>query len=566
MTTPSMPSLWRSLARYAPAVAALVAIALWVAAVPSTQPKRGKDDFDLFATTDGATAAAGAGGRQAPAGGTASSGASGSATSAGSAVSGSRGAGGAAAGAGSGVAAPAADCSRNGLTGGTTCRPPAFTGDNGGATYRGVTADTIKLVFYQVKQNEQVQAILSAAGTATNEQREASFKAIVKWVNENYELYGRKIEPIFWVGTTPANDPAAQQADAVYVAEELDAFAVITLYPNPIFHEELHRRGVVSFTWNQFPQAFFEQVSPHLFGLFPDRDLVVAHQAEYWCKRLRGGNAEHSGSPTYQVSPRVYGIIYQDGTDNGPALADLVKRQCGIEIASMLSYPADIGNAAAISTNIVTQMQQAGVTTVTCLCDVIAPVFFTAQATKQGWFPEWIHNGFFVTDANAAGRLYDPTQWSHSFGPSSLAYPLMTAENAGYRVCMAGGADKTACVKAQANSYAFVALLATALEQLGPRVDDLSLARQLVSLPPLVGEAPNRPTYSFGRQGPGPYTFVDDFMEIWYDATRTGNDGERGTAFYVDSGVRHTLGGWSATPPKVFVDDGSEQPPRDPDL
>jgi hypothetical protein len=463
-------------------------------------------------------------------------------------------------------AAPGADCSRNEVSGGSTCRPPAFTGDNGGATYRGVTGDTIRLVFYQVKQNEQVQAILNAAGTANNDQRKESFEAVVKWFNESFELYGRRIEPIFWVGTTPANDAAAQQADAVHVAEELDAFAVITLYPNPIFHEELHRRGIISFTWNQLPQAFFEQLSPHLFGLFPDRDLLVAHQAEYWCKRLAGRNAEHAGSPAYQASPRVYGIIYQDGTDNGPVVANLVKQQCGIEVASMLSYPPDIGNAAAISTNIVTQMQQAGVTTVTCLCDVIAPVFFTAQATKQGWFPEWIHNGFFVTDANAAGRLYDPTQWGHSFGPSSLAFPLLTAEVGGYRVCRAGGGAKESCVKAQANSYAFVALLANALERVGPAVTDVSVARALVTTPPLVGDAPNRPTYSFGTQGPGPYTYVDDFMEIWYDPQREGNDGELGSAFYVESGVRHTLGAWPSSPPNVFVDDGSPQPQRDPDL
>ena len=351
----------------------------------------------------------------------------------------------------------------------------------------------------------------------------------------------------------------------MYVAEELDAFAVITQYPNPIFHEELHRRRVLSFTWNQFPQAFFESQSPHLFGLFPDRDLVVAHQAEYWCKRLRGRNAEHAGSPAYQASPRVYGIVYQDGTDNGPVLADLVGR-CGIEVARMLSYPPDIGNAAAISTNIVTQMQQAGVTTVTCLCDVIAPVFFTAQATKQGWFPEWIHNGYFVTDANAAGRLYDPTQWSHSFGPSSLAFPLLTAEVTGFRVCTAGGADKDTCVKGQASSYAFVGLLADAMERLGPNLTDLTIAQQLVATEPLGGEAPNRPTYSFGNAGPGPYTFIDDFMEIWYDPDREANDGELGTAYYVESGRRYNLGEWPSTPPNVLVEDGSEQPPRDPDL
>ena len=577
--------------RYLPAVAILVALAVWVATVPSSTPRQvsagvdilNENDPGTFGGGDGeaATAEGEQGGETAAGaaqGGTGTGGGAAGATTGGAATGGGRASGGAGAGSGSTAGGSSlgttttGDCSRTKLISTLGCRPPAFTGDNGGATYRGVSGDKIRVVAYQVRQNEQVQAILSAAGTANNEQRQVAFKALTKWVNENVELYGRKIEPIFYVGTTPANDAAGQQADAVHVAETLNAFAVLTLYPAPIFHEELHRRGIPNFTWNQFPAAWFEGLSPHTFGLFPDRDLTLDHLAEYTCKRLLGGraaanpNAVHAGDPVYQSSPRKFGVIFQDATDNGPYLAKRMKEQCGKEPAKMLSYPADIGNAVAISTNAVTQMQQEGITTVTCICDVIAPVFFTGQATKQGWFPEWIHNGYFVTDANAAGRLYEPNQWGNSFGVSTLSAPRPIAQNNGYKVCRAGGGDHESCVKAQVSYWPFLAMLSAVFERLGPEVTDIGVARQLVNLPGIGGEDKSDPRYSFGNNGPSPYTYLDDTMEIWYDPARQGNDGERGAAYYVDGGRRYLLGQWPATAPNVFVDDGSPQPARDPDL
>ena len=564
----------RMLRRYAPAIAAILALALFVTAVPSRTPLVDAGTVDILEGTGPRVGASGE--ADVTVDGEAASDVAGSA--AGAAGLSGRSAAGASTTGGPTGASPrnasvaGADCSRLKMASNLGCRPPKWSGDNGGSTYRGVSGDKIRVVAYQVRQNEQVNAILAAAGSATNAQREAAFRALVKWINANVELYGRQIEPIFYVGTTPANDAAGQQADAVHVAEKLNAFAVLSLYPAPIFHEELHRRGILNFTWNQFPAAWFESLSPHTFGLFPDRDLTLGHVAEYMCKRVLNGtttpnpNAIHAGDPTYQTSPRKFGVIYQDATDNGPFLANLMKQRCGKVPDKMLSYPAEIGNAVAISTNAVTQMQQEGITTVTCICDVIAPVFFTGQATKQGWYPEWIHNGYFVTDANGAGRLYEPSQWRNSFGVSTLSYPTPIAQNNGYRVCRAGGGDHQSCVKGQASYWSFLFLLSSGLESLGPNITDVNVARQLVSLPAVIGENPADPRYSFGNNGPSPYTYIDNAMEIWYDPTRQGNDGEAGTAYYVDAGRRYDLGQWPTTPPRVFVDDGSQQPPRDPDL
>ena len=61
------------------------------------------------------------------------------------------------------------------------------------------------------------------------------------------------------------------------------------------------------------------------------------------------------------------------------------------------------------------------------------------------------------------------------------------------------------------------------------------------------------------------FTFTDDVMEIWWSPDRPGPDGKPGVPFYVANGKRYALGQWPATDAAPFRDDGSPQPPRDPD-
>jgi len=581
-----LPSFWRLAVRYLPAIALVLAGAIVVWQLPSTNAAQAGNGDGVSASSGGPSTGVSVG----PAG---QSGvvAPGAATGSGVSSAVANGANGGATNAAAGAPAPQSaschlpsyvfvdtypgqpcspkglDCSRNQVSKSPTCRPPAYVGARPKNGVTGVTASTITIVYYNPKQNAQVQAILSAAGTATEQNRAVAMQGIASWINKHFELYGRHIKVLDWTGTSAANDDAGQQQDAISVAN-MHPFAVMSEYAGPTFYDELHRRHVLAFTWYQFAADYFAKHSPDLFGLFQDRDTTLDYEAEYICKKLNGGNAVFAGDPTMHTKKRVFGIAAQQGFGNDVYLANKLQAECGIPKSSikMIEYPADISQAATIATNAVVQMKQAGVTTVTCICDVIAPIYFTEQATNQGWYPEWIQNGFYVTDANAAGRLYDQTQWSHSFGTSTLAFPQLLAQTPGFRVCVAGGGDKHDCRMGQTATYAPLAILATAFEQLGPNnVTDDNVARMLLSSPGQGGATGNDPHMSFGSSGPGPYTFLDDTMEIWWSASRTGNDGKTGTAFYVKSGQRLELGRIPAGTPKVFADDGSPQPPQDPD-
>src|SRR4029079_4460759 len=74
---------------------------------------------------------------------------------------------------------------------------PKFTGDNGGETSRGVSADSIKIVirtFPESANTQPVQKGIEAAGFASTEINNQIRDQFVDYFNKNYELYGRKVE------------------------------------------------------------------------------------------------------------------------------------------------------------------------------------------------------------------------------------------------------------------------------------------------------------------------------------------------------------------------------------
>ena len=109
------------------------------------------------------------------------------------------------------------------------CYAP-FEGDNGGVTSPGVTADTIKLVWYLAPEQDPIINYITdaIAGDDTNDQRIETMENVVRFYHTYYELYGRRIELIPFQGTGFAIDEVAARADAVRIAEEIEPFAVLS--------------------------------------------------------------------------------------------------------------------------------------------------------------------------------------------------------------------------------------------------------------------------------------------------------------------------------------------------
>ena len=76
-----------------------------------------------------------------------------------------------------------------------SCFAP-FKGNNGGATAPGVTATSIKIVYYQAQEGDPVIASITDAVNVneTNAQQAETMKGIVKFYEAFFETYGRHIE------------------------------------------------------------------------------------------------------------------------------------------------------------------------------------------------------------------------------------------------------------------------------------------------------------------------------------------------------------------------------------
>ena len=126
------------------------------------------------------------------------------------------------------------------------CYAP-FHGNNGGATATGVTAKTIKVVYYVPEANDPILNYIESAikDTATNAQNIQTMQDWVAFYNHYYETYGRKVQLIPYTASGVADDPVAARADAVTIATNIKPFAV---WGGPIlttaFADELAARHV----------------------------------------------------------------------------------------------------------------------------------------------------------------------------------------------------------------------------------------------------------------------------------------------------------------------------------
>jgi hypothetical protein len=558
------------LTRWGPFAAIVVVLALVLVIAPTKSPDRTNPFAGIGTGTQSVTAAGAAPGQSAAGapttpGAVAGGGATGSATAdaaaAGAPASGATGS----ASSGAASVAPAAsavadggvDCARQEILGPETQCKPLWSGDNGGATYKGLTGDSIKVVYYLTKANEQVNAILRAGGAgASREEIKHTIEVYLSFFNKHWQTYGRKLDLVIYEGEAESGDAAAFRAEAVKIDQEIGAYMVFGA-GNTDMIDELARRGIVCICGAQLPGAFHIERAPFVFGILSDGDTTNKHIAEYICNRLGpgGGKAEFAGQlihPTIggRDTPRRFGMSYPENGFGTPNAEDLERRlnACGIQIVRKNAYASDINTAGQQSTTSVQGSIEAKVTTVICVCDPIAPVFGTQAASQQQYYPEWFQTGYLLQDAEFFGRLYDQNQWNHNFGISTLPVPKPRTDGAFWKAYKSEDPNTDPPVGAE---LIYPALLVGfyGIELAGPHLDPATYRDGMYAI---QVESPDKHTVAFGY-GPDDFGGIDDAREVWWDpAGIHPADGKPGTYHNVNDGARYKPGEWPTTHPNVF--------------
>ncbi len=432
-----------------------------------------------------------------------------------------------------------------------------FEGDNGGATSPGVTADEITIVNYIADPRLDPLTAATVEGAGADISPESAAETIQGYAdlyNQLYETYGRTVNVVTYTGTGAGDDPTAARADAIAIAE-MDPFAVVGGPTQAFgsFGAELASQGIVCGPNCSLatPEDVLAEYEPLLWGAGPTPDQAAALASEAIGNLAGPGPAALAGDEALQGEDRVYALLHYDNADGDfepvfQAYQDQLAAN-DIELETDIEFTLDLARAQENARTIITQLREAGVTTVIYTGDPLTPASLTAEATAQGYFPEWILGSSVLMDTTIFARGADPEQWKNGFGISLPSARGERSTNGAFRIWdwAYGGSppNNTANVLEPPLRTMF-----TGIHLAGPDLTPESFRDGLFRYP-ISGGGPTESQQSRGDHGVWPdldWGGTDDAALIWFDPEATGEDevGNEGTGMYryANGGERYTIG------------------------
>ncbi|HUR02444.1 MAG TPA: hypothetical protein VM347_07890 [Nonomuraea sp.] len=460
--------------------------------------------------------------------------------------------------------APATSCSGGAKQDANTAYSPACVawagGDNGGATARGVTKDTITVTFRDIgnplgdSDSELAKTAEEKGIVASPEATERTRAALLEYFNRTFQLYGRKVKIETYKGRGDAikelggTGQEGANADALKVGQELKAFADMTAISQP-YLDALVRQKVVAFGGLHLPASYYKARAPYAWGQLVDCTTLLGSAVDLLTKRLPpSGNATRAGSAALRQKPRKYGLVIPDDAvyaqcirEAGPKLA-----AAGITITKEIRYSLEIAKLQQETPNMAAQLKGAGVTTVLLVTDPILPFFLSGSATQQDFWPEWFVTGTVLTDADVAGQFYDQDQWQNAYGQSYLSDIRQGKASESYRAYKAIRPQDEPTLTRDLDYYSLL-MLFIGLQGAGPNLNPQTFQQGMFAYPGASGPL------GHWSWGPDDYTAIDDAREIYYDRRALSAFNNQPGRYISVSGERRYRGSWPAKDPGAPV-------------
>ncbi|HUR74050.1 MAG TPA: hypothetical protein VMZ00_07225 [Sporichthya sp.] len=426
--------------------------------------------------------------------------------------------------------------------------------ENGGATYRGVSKDKIRISFrVPVEDIKDFQSVIKdmagEKGDSIPQSTQADFDRtiadLVTYFERNFQLYGRKLELVQWKGKgsvfneiVGAGQEAAN-ADAIKAAKELKIFADVSAFTQP-YADALARQQVLSIGALYLSREWFEQRQPYAWSPFPDCTSLSETIAEYLNKRVFKYPADHAGGDL-KGKPRKVGLItpdnpeYQQCANAGEKLINAAGNQ-----AIRYNYTLDLASLSDQANNIAAKMKKDGITTIVLACDPLTPLLLTSRMSQQNYFPEWLVAGVGLMDTSILGQLYDTAQWQHAFGLSLLGEEQPQQASYAYAAVKSVDPDHEPIFGVDIFYY-FLYQLATGIQMAGPNLTPQTFANGMRAYPGGTGPAG---TWGYPKGSYSPYR---DAREIWWDPNAvSAYNGAKGA--YLSDDRRFKPGRWPTGP------------------
>jgi hypothetical protein len=435
--------------------------------------------------------------------------------------------------------------------------PPciAFSGDNGGATSRGVTAETITVaVRAQGFDNGLLDALSKVAkAKIPSESPEViarTVEGLVEYFNRAYQFYGRRLDVALYNGKgdvlkeITGGGQEAAEADALKVAQEIRAFADISAV-SPVYADGLARRSVVNIGAPFTSREWMSARRPYAWSQFPDCSTIVESVGSYYASKMANRPASFAGG-NLKDQPRRLGIIapenswYQECVRSG---VQIIERS-GTRPALNERYRVDVSQMSLQAGEKLAKLKNAGITTVLCGCDPLFLTFLTAKAKEQNYNPEWLVSGVALIDSDLIGSIMEQGQWSRAFGVSFAGPQQRSGQGLGYRAYKAVRNDEPSF--GVELIYNQINLLAIGIQMAGPDLNPETFEAGMFRYPARTG-----PSGTWGFR-PGDHTTADDAREVFWNPRGTSIETrEAGTYVDPNGGQRFPIGRWPNSPPRV---------------
>jgi hypothetical protein len=458
---------------------------------------------------------------------------------------------------------------------------PKFTGNNGGATYDGVTSSTITLAqraFPVTANSEELEAEATAAGVALPAVQDQVEQVFLNYFNKAYDLYGRKVV----IQSVPATGNATEEAlnegqtqacaDAATIADQVHAFAEDGIATNfqaggsGPFSQCAAQDHLVEFQGDgYFNEATFASENPYVWGTPTNCTLGAQEESEVIGTMLAHKKAIYAGSASIRSKIRKFGTY----VPNLPAYLTCTANSIKIEEqkyhipASDLerfTYGLDISTFETSAQEAMVAFKAEGVTTVVLACDPISAGLLTKAAAAENYYPEWFLIGTALTDEDPSPQTYDdPAEVTgHLFGMSELSPSTDTTGPTSLAGKLYQKLTGHVIPKETDGFYSQLVEIFDALQAAGPDLTPQNMARGLHALPNL-----GAPLYQYGqwswnvgangKPGAGSHTAGIDARFVWWNGNGISPlNGMKGTYVAAFGGKRFTLGNFPTSLPPMF--------------
>ena len=451
-----------------------------------------------------------------------------------------------------------------------------FSGYNGGATAPGVTANTITIAVRtatdaQGANSLELQAQTEAAGGVDNKTNWQYMQTLTDYFNKTFDLYGRKVQYVTYNGQGNGTNEAVGQdeaqacADADQAATSLHAFGLGDYNGYLISSEPLAACAARYHLYMPegaayFPESFYQSWDPYVWSLATNCTTLAEQVAEFYGKQLYPYPTKWAGSnglTGLNGKPRKLAVYVPN--NNGYQSCTNYARQIGAQTYhedpsryDQYNYSLDVSTWPQSAQSAMVKFAADGDTTVLLACDPLSPIFMTADAQKQNYYPEWLLEGVAFTDDDNIVQLWDQQEVSgHLFGLSQNGDTAAAVSPSG-EVAKTWEAASGQSSLANPQIYLDYNVLIAMFDQLqaaGPNLTAQNLALGTRRLPVLGGAHPISGTWDFRIFHSG----IVDNREVYWDGNRQSMaDNKKGTYVQIYNGQRFKVGQYPTGEPPYY--------------